>query len=234
MGKVALITGVTSGVGLELAASFVDQGWQVIGFARDKHKLDELRSQLGRGFVGYQVDLRNGYELEGAFDEISKSQNGIDLVVNNAAVFKTDQFINCTFEDIDAIVDTNLKGVMLLTMAALKQMKKWNKQGRIVNICSVAGLHGIENQAIYCASKFGLRGFGEALNQEIIKDGISVTTIFPGGINTPLWNEKNPYHGDVGDLLKPGDIVKLVEYISKLDPRVILKDLTLFPSNEWH
>ena len=114
-------------------------------------------------------------------------------------------------------------------------MKKTSKGGRIINIGSVASINGLENQAIYCASKFGLNGFSEALNQEVIKYNISISTIFPGGIDTPLWNKNNPYpSGDKSKLLKASDIVAIVEYIVKLKQRVVLKNLTIFPSNEWH
>lgn len=95
----------------------------------------------------------------------------IDILVNNAAVFKMEEF---SIADIDRIIDTNLKGVMYATLEALSIMKNSESErgSRIVNIASVASLHGIPKQSIYCASKFGLNGFAEALNQEIIKDNI--------------------------------------------------------------
>jgi 3-oxoacyl-[acyl-carrier protein] reductase len=106
---------------------------------------------------------------------------------------------------------------------------------RIVNIASVATTHGSAKQAVYCASKFGVDGFAEALNQEVIERGISITTICPGGIDTPLWKPATPYPGgDVSKLLASGDIADLVEYVANLPERVVLKRLTLFPSNEWH
>jgi NADP-dependent 3-hydroxy acid dehydrogenase YdfG len=157
------------------------------------------------------------------------------LFVNNAAVFKMKEFSDCTFEDIDNMIDINLKGAMYCTFKVIEIMKKTQTEGRIINIGSVAATRGIENQSIYCASKYGLNGFAEALNQELIKNNISLTTIFPGGINTPLWNEKNPYPGNDKDkILNPLDIVDLVEYIGKLKNRIVLKNLTIFPSNEWH
>ena len=144
-------------------------------------------------------------------------------------------FAKCSFKDINTIIDTNLKGVMYATLEAIKIMRKTAIASRIVNIGSVASIHGIENQAIYCASKFGLNGFSEALNQEIIRHNISITTLFPGGIDTPLWSEDNPYPGgNTSGLLNAKDIVNIVEMLSSLEPRVILKNMTIFPSNEWH
>ncbi|MCP3887727.1 MAG: SDR family oxidoreductase [Desulfobulbaceae bacterium] len=235
MKKIAVISGVTSGVGKALVNRFTELDWQVVGLSRTKNRLLELEDTLGPDFLGLQVDVQSENDVSKVLDHIKNSFHKIDLLVNNAAIFKMEEFIKCSFADINTIIDTNLKGVMYLTLKAIKIMKHSDTSGRIINIGSVASVHGIENQAIYCASKFGLNGFAEALNQEIIKYNISISTIFPGGINTPLWNESNPYPGgDVKNILQCSDIVKIVEYISELEPRVVLKNLTIFPSNEWH
>ena len=160
------------------------------------------------------ADISNSKNVETLFDSLNNDYKKIDLLVNNAATFKTDKFENCSFDDIDTIIDTNLKGSMYCTLKMIKFMKK-KIHGRIINIASVAGIHGIKIKAIYCSSKYGLNGFSEALNQEIIKDNISITTIFPGGIKTPLWNEHNQYNGDVDQILKPNDIVQLVEHMAR-------------------
>jgi len=235
MKKNIVISGVSSGLGKELAKKFVSLNWNVIGLARNTKTLQKLSEELGKNFSSYTVDLQDEVGVISAFDFIESQFSHIDVIVNNAALFTMKPFIECSFEDINSIVNTNLKGVMYSTLKAIEIMKKSNGSGRIINISSVAGVHGIENQAIYCASKFGLNGFAEALNQEIIKYNISISTIIPGGINTPLWNEDNPYPGgDTEQLLQCSDLVKTVEYISGLEPRIILKSLTIFPSNEWH
>ena len=235
MKKNIVISGVSSGLGKELAKKFVSLNWNVIGLARNTKTLQKLSEELGDNFTSYTVDLQDEAGVISAFDFIESQFSHIDVIVNNAALFTMKPFIECSFEDINSIVNTNLKGVMYSTLKAIEIMKKSNGSGRIINISSVAGVHGIENQAIYCASKFGLNGFAEALNQEIIKYNISISTIIPGGINTPLWNEDNPYPGgDTEQLLQCSDLVKTVEYISGLEPRIILKSLTIFPSNEWH
>ena len=235
MKKNIVITGASSGLGRELARKFSSLNWNVIGLARNTATLEELSKELGENFSFYAVDLQDEAGVLSAFNFIESKIKHIDVIVNNAAVFTMKPFIESTFKDINSIVDTNLKGVMYSTLKAIEIMKKNNSSGRIINISSVAGTHGIENQAIYCASKFGLNGFSEALNQEIIKYNISISTIIPGGINTPLWNEDNPYKGgDTEQLLQCSDLVKTVEYISGLEPRIILKNLTIFPSNEWH
>ncbi len=234
--RTIVIVGATSGVGEALVNRFISLNWNVIGLGRNKTKLIDQEGLHGNNFRGFVVDITNENEVKKVFKDISSVVEKIDLLVNNAAVFKMDYFTNCSFEDINHLVDTNLKGIMFITLEALKLMKDINKPSRIVNIASVASLHGISKQSIYCATKFGLNGFSEALNQEIISEyNISITTLFPGGINTPLWNENNPYPGEKkSNILQPEDIVGAVEYIAELEPRIILKNMTIFPSNEWH
>ena len=235
LNKTIIISGVTSGVGRALAIRFHSLGWNVIGLARNEVKLKKLFNILGHNFSFLTVDLMNKDAVAETFKIIESKNKNIDILVNNAALFQSKEFFKCSLEDIDTIIDTNLKGVMYSTLEAIKVMKKSHLSSRIVNIGSVASIHGIKNQSIYCASKFGLNGFSEALNQEIIKDNISITTLFPGGIDTPLWSKTNPYPGgDVSKLLQPDDIVRIVELLASLEARVILKNMTIFPSNEWH
>jgi len=235
LNKTIVITGVTSGVGRALSIKFGILGWNVIGLARSKIKLQDLKDSIGDNFVFFEVDLQDQEAIASTFRSIESYNLNIDILVNNAASFKLKEFVKSSFDDINTIIDTNLKGAICVTLEAVKLMKKSNSSNRIVNIGSVASVHGIENQAIYCASKFGLNGFSEALSQEVIRDNISITSLFPGGINTPLWNHDNPYPGgDTNQLLAPDDIVNIIEMLAKLEPRVILKNLTIFPSNEWH
>ncbi len=230
--KTAVVTGASSGVGAEIARRLVARGWRVFGLARSPMPLQVVRADLGSAFVPVPVDVRQASSVTAAFAAIAQDCPRIDLLVNNAAVFKMAEFATCSLADIDNLIDTNLKGTLYCTHAALALL---GPGSRIVNIGSVAGTHGIANQAIYCASKFGVDGFAEALNQELIGRGISITTICPGGIDTPLWQDaSNPYPGDLSKILDPGDVAGLVEYVAGLPQRVVLKKAVLFPSNEWH
>ena len=140
------------------------------------------------------------------------------------------KFEDFDISEIDDIIDTNLKGTIYCTLESIKNMNF----GRIINISSVSGIHGIENQSVYSASKYGVNGFSESLNQEVIKRGISISTICPGGINTPLWNKNNIYPGDTGKILQSLDIVNIMQYIINLPHNVIMKQIIMFPECEWH
>lgn len=233
MTKVIVITGASRGVGLEAARRFVKKGWRVVGLARNTAALAIAKKEFG-GFFEYEsTDVAKEGDVDRAFRAIGERYEAIDVLVNNAAVFKRAHFSTCAPADITAIVDTNLKGTMLCTLAALPLLRR--PGGRIILIASVAATHGIPEQAIYCASKFGVDGFADTLGQELAAEGISVSTICPGGIDTPLWNPAtNPYPGNLAETLRPGDVVQLIETVVDLPSHVVVKKIVAFPTNEWH
>lgn len=222
--KTIVVTGASSGVGLDICRHFEKIGWNVIGLARRVAAL-----KVGKvKFI--QAD---GRTLD-FYNKIRHADIGnVDVLVNNAGVFLKSSMmgdIALASSDVDNVIDTNLKGTIYATMACLKVMKPG---ARIINIGSVAGTHGIPYQALYCASKYGVNGFFESLQHELLPRGILLTTICPGGINTPLW-DKNKYKGDRNKLLRAGDITSIVDYIAVLPPHVVFKNATLYPSNEIH
>lgn len=229
--KVIVITGVTGGVGAESAKSFVNKGWTVIGLGRNLNKLKTLSKALNHENFHYIVtDIRKYKSVKLAFLRIKNLYGQVDVLVNNAAIFSMKKFESFQEKEINDMIDTNLKGTIFCTLECLKVMNS----GRIINIGSVSGTHGIENQAIYSASKYGVNGFSESLNQELIKKNIKISSILPGGIDTPLWNDNNVYPGDVKSLLKSSDIVDMISHITNLSDNVVLKNVIMFPTCEWH
>lgn len=221
--KTIVITGATSGVGLTCVDHFLNKGWCVIGIARTLKG-----SKKHKNFHFIKADIKKYSDVKLAFDIIKKEFNKIDILINNASIFKTKQFIKFDNAEIDNILDTNVKGTMYCTLESIKLM---TNESRIINLGSVSGLYGIKNQAVYSASKHAINGFAESLSQET---NIKITTINPGGINTPLWNDNNPYNGNTSELLKTIDIVMLIDYITNLPINIILKNITIFPNCEWH
>jgi len=225
MNKTVIITGTSSGVGKQCVERFLNKKWNVIGLSRTNVDL------YNANYFHIKTDIKDPVSIKNSFEIISKKYNSIDLLINNAAVFKMKPFVEFNEEEIDDIIDTNIKGTIFCTLNTIKIMNR----GRIINISSVSGTHGIENQSVYSSTKYALNGFAESLNQELIKKNILISTICPGGINTPLWNDKNQYPGsDVTKILNPNDIVNMIEYIVDLPENVVLKNVTLFPTCEWH
>jgi NAD(P)-dependent dehydrogenase (short-subunit alcohol dehydrogenase family) len=224
MNKTILITGTTSGVGATIAYDYIEKGWNVIGLARGESLFDYAN------YKHFQVDVGNPYHLNEVFEQIGNKN--IDILVNNAAVFKMKPFSQTSIDEIDDMIDINLKGAMYVTKFALQNMEKGS---RIFFINSVAGLEELENQSAYCSSKHGLTGFAGVLGQELRPRGIKVTSIHPGGIDTPLWSRDIPYPcGDVSKAISPMELVKVIDFVYNSQFNIEYKTIKMFPDTEWH
>lgn len=223
--KTAVITGTSRGLGLSIAKKFIDAGWHIVGLGRT--------SPAGlKNYTHFTVDIANISQVFSAFDTLRKTETPIDLLVNNSAAFHTGSFDTVEYVDIASIIDTNVKGTMYVTMEAIKSMTSGS---RIIFINSVAGLREIQNQSLYCASKAALRSFAGIIGQELRERKIKVSSIHPGGINTTLWNNDNPYPcGNVEDALDPNIVADTVFHVAEVPHTTEIKTITMFPEVEWH
>jgi len=222
MTKTALITGTSKGLGLKIAEHFLSKGWSVIGISRSKSSINS------DNYNHYEIDITDYLTLSISLANI----NNVDLLINNAALFEMLEFEKTNIDVIDGIIDTNLKGSIYVTKCVLKHMSRGSK---IIFVNSVAGLNDLENQSIYCASKHGLRSFASVLGKELRPRGVKVTSIHPGGVNTTLWNEMNPYPlGNSLEAIDPREIAELIYFIADKSNNIDYKSITLFPEIEWH
>ncbi|WP_019416236.1 SDR family oxidoreductase [Paenisporosarcina sp. TG20] len=185
-GKTAVITGASRGVGKTLAIQLAEEGVNLILLARDKQRLTALKEELSSYAVNISVmsvDLTNAKEISQLKDNFTGNYERIDFLINNAGVGHYNPILDCTEEIWDEVINTNLKGVFLLTNAILPIMIE-NQDGMIVNVSSVLGMRVVENQSIYCVSKFGLEGYTKALALEMKSHGIRAISINPSTINT--------------------------------------------------
>jgi NAD(P)-dependent dehydrogenase (short-subunit alcohol dehydrogenase family) len=223
MKRIALITGTTRGLGKEIAKHFLYLNWNVIGLARGESTINHSN------YAHIQVDIKDRKALKAAIDTIDVN---INLLVNNSSIFTMKSFDETDDETIENIIDINLKGTIFTTKYALQHMSPGS---RIFFINSVAGLEELEKQSIYCASKHGMTAFAGVLGNELREKKIKVTSIHPGGINTTLWNEKNPYPcGDVNLATEPREIAILIEFIYNSFMNTEYKTVKIFPTTEWH
>jgi uncharacterized protein len=186
-GKVVLITGASSGFGMDAARLFAEEGCSVVLAARRIDRLQEQAAQIqaqgGEAFA-VPVDVANREEIEIMVETVLDLYGQIDILFNNAGFGRLAWHENMSSaRDIDTQLDVNLHGVIQVTHAVLPGMLK-RRSGHIINMASVAGWVAPPTYTIYSASKFGVRGFTDALRREVQPFGVDVSGIYPGPAKT--------------------------------------------------
>ncbi|MFZ2025627.1 MAG: 3-oxoacyl-ACP reductase family protein [Microgenomates group bacterium] len=190
-GKVALVTGASSGIGRASALALASQGAKVALAARRVEKLDALVAEIkaaGGDAIAIPTDVLQQEDVTNAVAKTVATFGRLDILLNNAGVGSIEQTLNMTGDGWDKVLDTNLKAYFFVAQAAAKEMIK-NKFGRIINIASIlsggvgSGMAGAVN---YCASKGGVVSLTEALADEFAQHGITVNAIGPGFIETEM------------------------------------------------
>ena len=234
-GQVALITGAGRGLGRQIALAFAGAGADIVGSARTKAQLEDTTKEikaLGRRALSIVTDVRQEDQVRAMADQALKEFGQVDILVNNAGMSVYGSFVEQKAADWWAIVNTNLMGTIFCTHAVLPAMLE-RGQGLIINISSVAGIHGLPNEAVYCASKHGVRGFTDALAVELKDRGIRVCGIYPGGMDTPFWDVQT-YHGDRSKIMDPAKVAEMVLAVAVQPQGTLVREVILFPTNEWH
>jgi len=183
--KIVFITGVSRGIGLELAKCFLSDGYFVIGTSRSEFNLQE---ELGsEECLHIPLDVTDRDQVSSCMEKLKEEDIVPKVLINNAGITKDQLFLRMKDGDWDDVIDSNLTGVFNITKLFIKSMVK-NRSGRIINISSVAGLMGNPGQVNYSASKAGLGGFTRALAKEVAARNITVNCIAPGFIETDMTN----------------------------------------------
>ena len=225
--RLMVITGASSGVGRATALRFASEGYSVCVLARSENKLDELAREVPGKIFPYPTDVSDSKSVERTFAKILEDHGKIDVLVNNAGVTTGGRPVD--FAMIDRIIDTNLKGTLYCTFAALPSMRE-NGGGHIINVASVAGMYiaAKGSDGLYAASKHGVVAFSESIGRMVRRDGILVTVLCPGGIDTPLWDD-HPYPYDKGEMIRPEEVADLIAYILAQPKRTLFKNVIFVP-----
>ncbi|MCU7493995.1 MAG: SDR family oxidoreductase [Ignavibacteria bacterium] len=227
-GKTAIVTGGGSGIGKAIASAFVKEGINVVITSRRDDVLkntSEGLKALNTGKASYiTCDVRNQSEVANAVRFTVDTFGGVDILVNNSGLGLDKYVIDCSEEEWDMVLDTNLKGTFLMTKEVLPLMKA-QKSGYIINISSQAGKHGYPQAAPYCASKFGILGFAEALQTEVRDFGIHVHSLCPALVQVPApENESDIMPG----VLQTEDLASTVMFLLRQPRRIKYEDIGLF------
>jgi 3-oxoacyl-[acyl-carrier protein] reductase len=230
-GKSAVVTGGTKGIGRGIAEALVREGVNVCISARHEEEIERAVSELGDAgegkVAGAVCDVRNYDEVRALIQHAVAEFGALDILVNNAGVGIFAPVEDISPEDFRAVLETNLFGVFYCCHEAIPEMKR-NGGGYIINISSLAGANPHPRMAAYNASKFGLNGFSEALMQEVRHDGIKVSYIMPGSVNTE-------FGGDEPDeskswQLQPEDIARVCLDLLHHDERSLPSRVEIRPS----
>lgn len=189
MRKSAIITGATSGIGRALAAELARRGYDLGLTGRREEVLREIADELGRNGRRIEIqplDVRDVEAVSLTIPQLADALGGVGMVVANAGVSGGGQAGRGGFEKARETIETNLIGGMATVDAATRVLQKQGDGGQIVGISSVAAFRGIPGNGPYCASKSGFSVYLESVRAELRRDGITVTTLSPGYIDTPL------------------------------------------------
>jgi len=230
-GKVAVVTGATKGIGKAIAKALAEAGANVSICGRNEAELHEAVSELNRASGGHATgtvcDVRNYEDVSALFRRTVDEFGGVDILVNNAGVGIFTTVENMRPEDFRAVLETNVFGVFYCCHEAIPLMKR-RGGGYIINISSLAGANPHPQMAAYNASKFGLNGFSEALMQEVRHDGIKVSYIMPGSVNTEFGGDE-PSDSKSWQL-QPADIALAVMDLLHHPDRSLVSRVEIRPS----
>jgi NAD(P)-dependent dehydrogenase (short-subunit alcohol dehydrogenase family) len=231
-GKVAIVTGGSRGIGRAIAAAFLGEGVHVAVTGINPHHLAEAERALvstavdGACVYTFVADVRDHLAVESVFDETVRRLGGVDILINNAGVGWFGSVESEAHDDWRRVMDTNITGVFNCCKAAIPHLRR-RGGGWIINISSLAGTNPFVGGAGYCASKAALDVFSEALMQEVRQDGIRVSYVKPGSVNTEFAG-----HADPGNewKLRPEDVAQVVIDLVAHDQRSLPSRVEIRPS----
>ncbi|WP_395663559.1 L-iditol 2-dehydrogenase [Aestuariivirga sp.] len=208
-GKTAILTGGARGIGAAIAEGYAMEGARVCVADIDGRAAEETASRIGNGSFGWALDVTRLESIHACVAEAQARFGGIDILVNNAAVFDMAPWGEITEKSYDVVFNVNVKGLLFMLQEVAGCMKARGKGGKIINISSQAGRRGEALVAVYCASKAAVISLTQSAGLALIKHGINVNGISPGVVDTPMWDHVDglfaKYEG-----LKPGEKKRMV------------------------
>ncbi len=202
-GKVAVVTGGNSGIGLATAKRFHEEGARVVIAGRSQKTLDEAVKAIGKGTVGVQADVSRAKDLDRLYTTVSEKMGKIDVLFANAGIYKFAPLAATTEELYDELFDINARGVYFTIQKALPHL---NNGASIIVNTSVAGEIGVPNGTAYAATKAALRSFTRSIAAELVERGIRVNAVSPGPIETPAGFERTGLSKETVDEMLKGFI----------------------------
>lgn len=230
-GQHALITGASRGIGLAIARRLGQMGARISICGRNEQSLDAARSQLQKEGIetfSFAANVADSRQVSALVEAASAKFGHIEILVNNAGIGRFGPVNQLNETDWDTVLDTNLKGVFLVSRAVMEGMISRGR-GHIVNISSLAGKNSFAGGSIYCASKWGLLGLTYSMAEDLRAHGIRVAAVCPGSVAT----EFSPHAGkDPRKMLQAEDVAHAVAMILTEAPQSFISEVLLRPTQK--
>lgn len=230
MKKISVISGGASGLGLEIASLLVRSGKNVVILSRNNEKLARASEKLMSVASGSQVEavvcnIGNECEVKKLGDYLVRNQYVTEYLFNNAGMGLFVKADSLTSSMIDKVFEANVKGMILLTSEILRLTPK-EEELTIVNIMSTSALLGRAEETIYCAAKWGARGFTEALRVELKGTRRNIIAVYPGGMRTDFWNMPGQIR-DLSAFMDPALVAEKIVNAVLLSDKMLVTDITI-------
>ena len=243
MSQYAFITGATSGIGLATAKALAAKKYDLVLAARNTEKLQQVKETISTTYgvqvTTYTLDVQKKEDIHQVVTDCLAQFGAPDVLINDAGLARgLEPYGETNVEDILQMIDTNIKGLFLMTRAFLPAMLERNK-GHIVNMGSTAGLYAYAGAAVYCATKAAVKTFSDGIRIDVIDSDIKVTTIQPGIVETPFSEVR--FHGDTEraakvyegiDALQAEDIADIIAFAVDRPKRVQISDIVIMANQQ--
>ena len=240
--KSALVTGASRGSGFGVALRLAQEGIQTAIVGRDRTRIEQASKKItditGTQTLAIVGDVAIYSDCLSAVEKVVKEFGSINVLVPNAGVGIIGSVDESDPADWALMMQTNYLGTAHIVKAVLPVMQKQGS-GDVIAIVSAGGTKGYPEWSGYCASKWAVMGFMDSFAQEVIAQGIRVSTLCPGGVDTAFWDDLNKDINRAGSegrskLMSPADVAEMVMLQVNLPRNVMLKNALFFPTTEWH
>jgi short-subunit dehydrogenase len=231
--KVVVVVGATGGIGSALVPKLAESGAKLVLVARDVDKLTELARNLEDDYdaeaIAIPTDITKYDQVEAMVQRAIAEFGQIDVLVNAAGAGVMKQFLRIEPQELDQMLDLNLKGNFYTSQAVANVMKE-RKIGHICNVIGILGKHPMAMAAAYCASKFGAIGFSKCMADELRRLGIKVTLFYFGGIDSPFWDNVS-LKVDRSKMLTTETAANAIMFALSADPQSVPMEINIQPES---
>jgi short-subunit dehydrogenase len=231
--KVVVVVGATGGIGAALVPKLAEAGAKLVLVARDVDKLEELVNNLEDDYdseaIAVPTDITKYEQVEGMVQQAIAQFGQIDVLVNAAGAGVMKQFLRIEPQELDQMLDLNLKGNFYTSQMVANVMKD-RKIGHICNVIGILGKHPMAMASAYCASKFGAIGFSKCMADELRRLGIKVTLFYFGGIDSPFWDNVS-LKVDRSKMLTTETAANAIMFALSADPQAVRMEINIQPES---